>query len=109
VLRSEWESTHSDVARLASLRALWPQVCALSGHVTQRIGDIHAAGAATADGFSSTTAFLRVRLRMSDGEAGKFIRVVGGLRRLPAVAAALGQGLISGACQNFCVTPMWIN
>src|SRR3979490_1155220 len=50
VLRSEWSATVSDTARLAGLRALWPQVCALYGHVADRVGDVHVAGAATADG-----------------------------------------------------------
>ncbi len=95
VLRSEWASTFSDVSRLTSLRELWPQVCALSAHVTERIGDIHVAGAATADAFASTTALLRARLRMSGGEAGKFIRVAVGLRKLRAVTAAFAEGRIS--------------
>ncbi len=95
VLRSEWASTFSDVSRLTSLRELWPQVCALSAHVTERIGDIHVAGAATADAFASTTALLRTRLRMSGGEAGKFIRVAVGLRKLRAVTAAFAEGRIS--------------
>src|SRR4030081_4166950 len=64
VLRSEWSATVSDTARLAALRALWPQVCALSGHVADRVGDLHVAGAATAGGVAFPLGFLRRRLRV---------------------------------------------
>src|SRR5258705_4799134 len=95
VLRSEWSTTVSDVARLASLRALWPQVCALYGHVTERIGDIHMSGAAVADGFASTTAFLRTRLCLDNQHAARLIRVSVGLLHLPPVRAALFEGRVS--------------
>jgi hypothetical protein len=95
VLRSEWSATVSDTARLAALRALWPQVCALSGHVADRVGDIHVAGAATADGFASTMAFLRRRLRMDTALAARLIRVGADMGYLAAVRVALGEGEIS--------------
>ena len=95
VLRSEWSATVSDTARLAALRALWPQVCALSGHVADRVGDLHVAGAATADGFASTMAFLRRRLRMDTALAARLIRVGADMGYLAAVRVALGEGEIS--------------
>src|SRR5258705_2441308 len=95
LVRSEWSTTVWDVARLASLRALWPQVCALYGHVTERIGDVHMSGAAVADGFASTTAFLRTRLCVDNQHAVRLVRVSVGLLHLPAVRMALFEGRIS--------------
>jgi hypothetical protein len=95
VLRSEWSATVSDTARLAGLRALWPQVCALYGHVADRVGDIHVAGAATADGFASTMAFMRRRLRMDPALAARLMRVGADMGYLAAVRVALGGGEIS--------------
>ena len=77
------------------LRALWPQVCALYGHVADRVGDVHGAGAATADGFASTMAFLRRRLRMDTALAARLIRVGADMGYLAAVRVALGEGEIS--------------
>jgi Domain of unknown function (DUF222) len=84
-----------DLTQLWQLRQLWPALCAVQAQFARRIGQIHTTGAAQADGFAGTHAFLRGRLHVDRSTAVRLIRVGAALRDLVATAAALSAGLVS--------------
>src|SRR6266508_123191 len=59
----------SDGQQLALLRVVHPLVCRMEAQRTRVIGSVHRRGAVFADGAVSTVAWLRSRLRISDGAA----------------------------------------
>src|SRR6266508_3608335 len=59
----------SDGQQLALLRVVHPLVCRMEAQRSRVIGSVHRRGAVFADGAVSTGAWLRSRLRMSDGQA----------------------------------------
>lgn len=81
-----------DVALLELSRALGPALNAVQAQLTRVVGAIHGRGAARADGFGSTQAWLTARLRTAD--AGKHVRAARALAVSPQVAAAYGRGQI---------------
>jgi hypothetical protein len=85
----------SDAGLLDVARALRPVVCQVQAVEANLVGAIHGRGAASADGASSTTAWLRGGLHMDDAAAR--VRSAMVLRRCPQVAAAFAAGQISDA------------
>src|SRR6266540_5314878 len=59
----------SDGQQLALVRVVHPLVCRMEAQRSRVIGSVHRRGAVFADGAVSTGAWLRSRLRMSDGQA----------------------------------------
>src|SRR6266540_2286307 len=59
----------SDGQQLALLRVVHPLVCRMEAQRSRVIGSVHRRGAVFADGAVSTVAWLRSRLRISDGQA----------------------------------------
>lgn len=86
-------SSLSDGALLDAVRELHPVVCQLRAAETLLIGAVHTRGAAGVDGSVSTVDWLRNGLRM--GDAPQQVRSAGALARMPAIAAAYVDGLIS--------------
>jgi hypothetical protein len=77
------------------VRELWPLVCAVGAQVARRVGRIHTREAANQDGFVSTRAFLRARLRLNPGPASTLVKAGAGLTGLAATQAAVAAGEIS--------------
>ncbi len=59
----------SDGEQVALLRVVHPLVCWMEAQRSRVIGSVHRRGAVFADGAVSTGAWLRSRLRISDGQA----------------------------------------
>src|SRR6266511_2691427 len=85
----------SDGEQLALLRVLHPLVCRMEAQRSRVIGSVHRRGAVFADGAVSTMAWLRSRLRMSDGAAQ--VRAASAVRQVPELAAAYAAGEVSYA------------
>src|SRR6266540_2616469 len=77
----------SDGQQLALLRVVHPLVCRMEAQRSRVIGSVHRRGAVFADGAVSTGAWLRSRLRMSDGQAQ--VRAAAAVRQVPVVAAVV--------------------
>jgi Domain of unknown function (DUF222)/HNH endonuclease len=83
----------SDDERLDLLRVVHRLVCRLEAARTRVVGSVHRRGAVHADGAVSTAAWLRSRLRISDGAAQ--VRAAQAVRQVPEVDAAYQAGEIS--------------
>jgi hypothetical protein len=81
-----------DAARLVELRELWPALCAAQAQIARRIGAVHVNGAAVADGFVSTPAWLRTRLRLDRGPAARLVKAGARLDDLPDTDAGADLG-----------------
>jgi Domain of unknown function (DUF222) len=64
-------------AQLGELRRLWSLSCVLQAQVVRRIGVVHVSGAVGEDGFGSTVAWLRARLRLDGPTASRLVRAAG--------------------------------
>src|SRR6266545_4273841 len=88
----------SDGQQLALVRVVHPLVCRMEAQRSRVIGSVHRRGAVFADGAVSTGAWLRSRLRMSDGQAQ--VRAAAAVRQVPElVAAGAGKLLAEQATQ----------
>src|SRR6266540_2829579 len=76
----------SDGQQLALVRVVHPLVCRMEAQRSRVIGSVHRRGAVFADGAVSTGAWLRSRLRISDGQAQ--VRAAAAARQVPGFAAA---------------------
>ncbi len=85
----------SDGQQLALLRVVHPLVCRMEAQRSRVIGSVHRRGAVFADGAVSTGAWLRSRLRMSDGQAQ--VRAAAAVRQVPELATAYAAGQVSHA------------
>src|SRR6266498_5514956 len=85
----------SDGQQLALLRVLHPLMCRMEAQRSRVIGSVHRRGAVFADGAVSTVAWLRSRLRMSDGHAQ--LRVAAAVREVPELSVAYAAGQVSYA------------
>src|SRR6266545_2695812 len=85
----------SDGEQLALLRVVHPLVCRMEAQRSRVIGSVHRRGAVFADGAVSTGAWLRSRLRMSDGQAQ--VRAAAAAREVPELATAYAAGQVSHA------------
>src|SRR6266511_640383 len=85
----------SDGEQLALLRVVHPLVCRMEAQRSRVIGSVHRRGAVFADGAVSTVAWLRSRLRMSDGQAQ--VRAAAAAREVPELATAYAAGQVSHA------------
>jgi hypothetical protein len=86
-----------DAVMLDDLRALRRQIDRLEAVFTQRVTAAHEAGAADAEGFATTAAFLRHECHLSGATARARVDVGLGLSRRPAVAVEFAAGTISYA------------
>jgi hypothetical protein len=71
------------------------RVCRLQALLGRDLGAVHARGAGLADGFGSTQAFVRRRLRMDARPAAKQVRAATRVQELPDTAVACAAGEIS--------------
>jgi Domain of unknown function (DUF222)/HNH endonuclease len=85
----------SDGQQLALLRVVHPVVCRMEAQRSRVIGSVHRRGAVFADGAVSTAAWLRSRLRMSDGQAQ--LRAAAAVRGVPELECAYAAGQVSYA------------
>src|SRR6266511_1953356 len=85
----------SDGQQLALLRVVHPLVCRMEAQRSRVIGSVHRRGAVFADGAVSTVAWLRSRLRISDGQAQ--VRAAAAVRQVPELATAYAAGQVSHA------------
>src|SRR6266540_3455912 len=83
----------SDGQQLALLRVVHPLVCRMEAQRTRVIGSVHRRGAVFADGAVSTVAWLRSRLRISDGAAQ--LRAAVAVRQVPELETAYVAGDVS--------------
>ncbi len=85
----------SDGEQLALLRVVHPLVCRMEAQRSRVIGSVHRRGAVFADGAVSTGAWLRSRLRISDGQAQ--VRTAAAARRVPELETVYAAGEVSCA------------
>jgi Domain of unknown function (DUF222)/HNH endonuclease len=85
----------SDGQQLALLRVVHPLVCRMEAQRTRVVGSVHRRGAVFADGAVSTVAWLRSRLRMSDGQAQ--VRAAAAVRQVPELETVYAAGEVSYA------------
>src|SRR6266511_771070 len=83
----------SDGQQLALLRVVHPLVCRMEAQRSRVIGSVHRRGAVFADGAVSTVAWLRSRLRISDGQAQ--VRAAAAVRQMPELECVYAAGDIS--------------
>ncbi len=83
----------SDGQQLALLRVVHPLVCRMEAQRSRVIGSVHRRGAVFADGAVSTVAWLRSRLRISDGQAQ--VRAAAAVRQVPELECVYAAGDIS--------------
>jgi hypothetical protein len=85
----------SDLALVRRLTAMQTRLCRLQALLSRDVAAVHARGAAVADGFASSQALLRCRLRLDKHAATRQVRVGARLAELPDTAAAFAAGEIS--------------
>src|SRR6266540_3821149 len=85
----------SDGQQLALVRVVHPLVCRMEAQRSRVIGSVHRRGAVFADGAVSTGAWLRSRLRISDGQAQ--VRAAAAARRVPELETIYAAGEVSCA------------
>ena len=85
----------SDGQQLALLRVVHPLVCRMEAQRSRVTGSVHRRGAVFAEGAVSRVAWLRSRLRMSDGQPQ--LRAAAAVRQVPELATAYAAGQVSYA------------
>src|SRR6266511_3114686 len=85
----------SDGQQLGLLRVVHPLVCRMEAQRSRVTGSVHRRGAVFAEGAVSRVAWLRSRLRMSDGQAQ--LRAAAAVRQVPELATAYAAGQVSYA------------
>jgi Domain of unknown function (DUF222)/HNH endonuclease len=85
----------SDGQQLALLRVVHPLVCRMEAQRTRVVGSVHRRGAVHVDGAVSTVAWLRSRLRISDGQAQ--LRAAAAVRGMPELETVYAAGQVSYA------------
>src|SRR6266545_7692367 len=85
----------SDGQQLALLRVVHPLVWRMEAQRSRVIGSVHRRGAVFADGAVSTRAWLRSRLRISDGQAQ--VRAAAAVRGVPELETIYAAGEVSYA------------
>src|SRR6266542_605951 len=85
----------SDGQQLALVRVVHPLVCRMEAQRSRVIGSVHQRGAVFADGAVSKGAWLRSRLRMSDGQAQ--VRAAAAARQVPELETIYAAGEVSYA------------
>src|SRR6266508_153998 len=85
----------SDGQQLELLRVVHPVVCRMEAQRSRVTGSVHRRGAVFAEGAVSRVAWLRSRLRMSDGQPQ--LRAAAAVRQVPELATAYAAGQVSYA------------